>query len=610
MAPAAAGERLRVLLGHLPEAAQRTCSCHAEPDGGRPDPEVLPSAGGCPMDPLASRGQRVLAELESSMKRKPSKRSGPYRGPKPPKPANEVRGRFKPFVEPLLQLDALEDLTKDLGYNIAHHLPGPLRDTSRAFYDVLKEVRGAENAGASHLMWLRMQERYCSDGYASNFVVPIIGFRSDRPPCITQMIILAHPGDCKRIAARHVRKQPNFKSGLLGSSVISTTDNDHWKEQREQLIPAFHPMASLANIFPRVVKRARWSVDELMRVSDGGSKPVDISDFMLHEAFAQLMLGLWGMPEDFMNAINRRFRKTMTWDNKEPFFTRNLMEALLHMAKDPAHKSPTEALASGCPVHGPLSRAIDTTTPDDDNYTKLGNAFIFAFAGHDTTGHTMTWMVFEMAKRPDLQRRLQEEIDGFFARLGGREMEYRDLSELRFLTRCIMETLRLWPSVPNGTFRETEEDDWVHGTGGARVHVPKGTYVQVVTYPRHRDPELWGPDAHVFNPDRNFQGREIWDERGFAGFNPATERFSPFTFQPRDCIGKNFAQSEMRAILTHVFRRFNFELCNPEAEKEQRGVNYGTMGPRDFTRPAPEKPGFMNRVPVGLYVRAIPRQGQ
>ena len=35
--------------------------------------------------------------------------------------------------------------------------------------------------------------------------------------------------------------------------------------------------------------------------------------------------------------------------------------------------------------------------------TDMGNAFIFAFAGHDTTGHTLTWLTYEMAKNPTLQ---------------------------------------------------------------------------------------------------------------------------------------------------------------------------------------------------------------
>lgn len=73
-----------------------------------------------------------------------------------------------------------------------------------------------------------------------------------------------------------------------------------------------------------------------------------------------------------------------------------------------------------------------------------------------------------------------------------------------FLTRCVTETLRLWPVVPNGTFRQLSHDDEVKGPGGAMVTLPKGTLVQVTTAGRHRSKELWGDDANVFNPDREW----------------------------------------------------------------------------------------------------------
>ena len=101
--------------------------------------------------------------------------------------------------------------------------------------------------------------------------------------------------------------------------------------------------------------------------------------------------------------------------------------------------------------------------------------------------------------------------------------------------------------MPNGTFRQLSHDDYVKGPDGAQVLLPKGTFVQVTTIGRHRSTELWGEDANQFNPDRAFRGAELWGDSGgdsgasgqhFAAWNPATERFSPFTYPPRDCIGK------------------------------------------------------------------------
>ena len=36
--------------------------------------------------------------------------------------------------------------------------------------------------------------------------------------------------------------------------------------------------------------------------------------------------------------------------------------------------------------------------------TAYGNMLIVLFAGHDTTGHTMTWLLFELARNPGIQR--------------------------------------------------------------------------------------------------------------------------------------------------------------------------------------------------------------
>merc|ERR1712070_54896 len=87
------------------------------------------------------------------------------------------------------------------------------------------------------------------------------------------------------------------------------------------------------------------------------------------------------------------------------------------------------------------------------------------------------------------------------------------MKKLPFMTRCIMETLRLWPVVPNGTFRQLSYDDEVKGPGGKMVKLPKGTVVQVTTAGRHRNPDLWGETANQFNPDRKWEDDELWHDQ-------------------------------------------------------------------------------------------------
>lgn len=101
----------------------------------------------------------------------------------------------------------------------------------------------------------------------------------------------------------------------------------------------------------------------------------------------------------------------------------------------------------------------------------------------------------------------------------------------------------LWPAVANGTFREIQFDDTIKGKDDEDVVIKKGTLVQIVNWSRHRNPDLWGADVDVFNPDRDFRDEEIWNGDVLRAYNPQSGRFSPFTFTPRDCIGKNFVST-------------------------------------------------------------------
>jgi cytochrome P450 len=363
-------------------------------------------------------------------------------------------------------------------------------------------------------------------------------------------------------------------------------------KQRKHLSEAFLPLSSLAAILPKSLERAKLCATLLAKAAAGGTA-VDMSDFLLHEAQAQLQCALLGAPNDLMEATNAKIRATFAGDldKGEISALSNAMKGLMEVAKDPNLALPTD----GCPVRGPLSRAVATSElPASANY---GNMLLILFAGHDTTGHTMTWLLFELARNPSIQKELQREVDGFYSALSGRDPDYRDLAKLELLDRCVTETLRMWPAVANGTFRQLQYPDTVRGPGGEDVELPRGTSVQVVNWARHRNPELWGSDVDHFNPHREFAEEELARVGcPHAAMNPQSERFSPFTYQPRSCLGRNFAQMEMRLIMLNLLHRFDFSLAAPydklagatlgatPDDSEFRGLNGATMGPMDMEK--------------------------
>jgi cytochrome P450 len=291
-----------------------------------------------------------------------------------------------------------------------------------------------------------------------------------------------------------------------------------------------------------------------------GVNGVQMHEFFLHEAQAQLQMALFGMDEHFMEQTNQGIRDAFAGINPDENYAKDMCLTMLDKVGENeafACASDEEVMQHGKPVFGPLSKSVDRAGKELGMNLKdqFGNMMLILFAGHDTTAHTMTWLTYELARHPDHQARLHAEVDQFFAELGEREMEYEDCSKLPFMSRCVMETLRLWPAVATGTYRELQFADTVKGVDGTPVHLPKGTYVHVQTWTRHRSEGLWGPDAAEWNPDRAFVQGEVWDGQPFMGYNPATKRFSPFTYEPRDCLGKNFAQMEMRTIMANVLRK-------------------------------------------------------
>ena len=166
----------------------------------------------------------------------------------------------------------------------------------------------------------------------------------------------------------------------------------------------------------------------------------------------------------------------------------------------------------------------------------------FMFEGHDTTTSGMSWTLYCLAKYPEHQEKVREEVRNV---LDGREwLEYDDLKELKYTQWCIKEALRLYPPVFL-IFRETSKEIELGGHT-----IPEGVMVLVPMYTVHQNPKIWkNPkefDPLRFHPD-NAEGRDP-----FA--------YLPFSAGQRNCIGQNFAMNEMRTVVASIVHRFSLSL--------------------------------------------------
>ena len=122
----------------------------------------------------------------------------------------------------------------------------------------------------------------------------------------------------------------------------------------------------------------------------------------------------------------------------------------------------------------------------------------FLAAGHETTASAMTWAIFLLCKRPDVQKHLREEIHTHLPSIStqGAEITPAIIDNFPYLNAVCNEVLRVYPPVPL-TLRESANATTILGH-----HIPKGTTVVLSPWAVNHSPELWGPDAHEFKPER------------------------------------------------------------------------------------------------------------
>ena len=204
-----------------------------------------------------------------------------------------------------------------------------------------------------------------------------------------------------------------------------------------------------------------------------------------------------------------------------------------------------------------ISVALESGGFTDENL--VDQMMTFIAAGHETTSSTMTWAVYELCRKPEIQARLREEIHANIRSLD-ESMDAAKLDKLPYLHAVCNETLRHNAPVPL-TLRDTEQDCTI-----ADNFIPRGTKIILCPLAVNFSRELWGSDAADFNPDR-------WMGSGRANSGGAESNYAMLTFLhgPRSCIGQHFAKSEFACLLAAFVGKFEFEMRDPNEKVEIKG---------------------------------------
>ncbi|XP_050326815.1 cytochrome P450 6g1-like isoform X2 [Bactrocera neohumeralis] len=185
-------------------------------------------------------------------------------------------------------------------------------------------------------------------------------------------------------------------------------------------------------------------------------------------------------------------------------------------------------------------------------------AAIFLTAAFETSPSTMTFALYELSKRPDLQERLRNEIcEAFVAEQG--TMSYETINNLPYLSMVLDEVLRLYPILPylDREYQPKEEEKQFDLKPFYDYRVPIGMPLFIPIFGIQRDPEFW-PNPDTFDPER------------FSAENKKTHKpmsYLPFGTGPRNCIGSRIGLLQAKVGLVHILKNHYVTTCEKTPSK-------------------------------------------
>uniref|UniRef100_A0A452TY94 Cytochrome P450 3A n=1 Tax=Ursus maritimus TaxID=29073 RepID=A0A452TY94_URSMA len=352
-------------------------------------------------------------------------------------------------------------------------------------------------------------------------------------------------------------------------NAITMSEDEQWKRIRTLLSPTF-TSGKLKEMFPIIGQYGDVLVRNLRKEAEKG-RPINLKDIFGAYSMDVITSTSFGVNIDSLNNPQDPFvenaKKILKFDFPDPFllslilfpfltpiferlniwlfpkkvtdfFTKSVKRMKESRLKD-KQKHRVDFLQ--LMINSQNSKEMNTHKALSD-LELVAQSIIFIFAGYETTS-TLSILMYELATHPDVQQKLQEEIDATFPNKA--LPTYDALAQMEYLDMVLNESLRLYP-IAGRLERMCKKDVEISG-----VFIPKGTLVIVPTFSLHRDLDLW-PEPEEFHPER-------FSKKNKDSINPYT--YMPFGTGPRNCLGMRFAIMNMKLALVRVLQNFSFQPC-------------------------------------------------
>ncbi|XP_030626552.1 cytochrome P450 2J3 [Chanos chanos] len=185
-------------------------------------------------------------------------------------------------------------------------------------------------------------------------------------------------------------------------------------------------------------------------------------------------------------------------------------------------------------------------------------------AGTETTSTTLYWGLLYMIKYPEIQAKVQAEIDRVVG--SSRQPSVADRENLPYTDAVIHEIQRFGNIVPLNVGRSTTKDTYIGG-----YNIPKGTLLTGNLTSVLFDETEW-ETPHTFNPGHFLDAEGNFRRR---------DAFLPFSTGKRVCLGEQLARMELFLFFTSLLQHFTFSA--PPGVEPTLDYKIGvTLGPKPY----------------------------
>ncbi|XP_011384018.1 LOW QUALITY PROTEIN: cytochrome P450 3A12-like [Pteropus vampyrus] len=353
-------------------------------------------------------------------------------------------------------------------------------------------------------------------------------------------------------------------------NALTAAEDENWKRMRMLLSPTF-TSGKLKEMFPILSHYGDVLVRNLRKEAEKG-KPISLKDIFGAYSMDVITSTSFGVNIDSLNNPQNPFVENVNKLLRFSFLDPLILSTILFPFLIPVFEAlniftfPKKMIdfftksvqrMKESRLHDNQKHRVDflqlminsQNSEETDSYKAMSNlelvaqSIVFIFAGYETTSTTLSFLMYILATHPDIQQKLQEEID---ATLPNKVLPtYDALTQMEYLDMVLNESLRLYPVVGR-IDRMCKKDVEVNGDT-----LPKGTLVIVPSFVLHRDSALW-PEPEEFRPER-------FSKKNKDSINPYI--YLPFGTGPRNCIGMRFAMMNMKLAVVRVLQNFSFKPC-------------------------------------------------